>query len=250
MKWGIDMEKEKKSKSPKNILKVLLILLLLLILLWVIYEVSIYSDGKLDNSNPMSREEVIKLLEKGKTYSNYYYCSENIGLFNDKNKNEYYIKDKIVASYFNSRITNWTDYNTGDVISLFGENKAMLSSNVNVEQINIPNQYGFDYSLIADREHYNFDYKYLGQKEKYGKTLIMVSVWDEEEKGQPVKFSIDKQTGLIFERIDYMKLGFLTIKLTCNRNVKLDIVTDEDVAKPDLTKYEILGTNLTNYNHI
>ena len=232
----------KKIKNLK-LVKVLLIVLILLILLWVIYEVSIYSDGKLDNSNPMSREEVIKLLEKGKTYPNYYYYPESIGIFSDKNKTEYYIKDNIVVCYFNSKISSWIDYNTGDRITFYGENKAMVSSNVVGEQINILNQYGFDYSLIADRENFKYDYKYLGEKEKDGKTLIMVCVWNEEEKGQPVKFSIDKETGLIFERIDYMKLGFLTVKLTCNRNIKLDSVTNKDVTKPDLTKYEILGIN-------
>ena len=122
-------------------------------------------------------------------------------------------------------------------------NKAMVANNINLGQTNIYNQCGFDYSLIADTKNFKYDYKYLGEKEKDGRTLIMVSVWYEKEKGQPVKFSIDKETGLIFERIDYMKLGFLTMKITCNRNIKLDIVKDEDVAKPDLTKYEILGTH-------
>lgn len=233
------MDKVEKSKKLKSVFKVIFVILLL----FTIYEVSVWNDGKLDNSNPMSREEVIELLEKGKAYSNYYYCSETIGLFSDKNKNEYYIKDNIVVGYFNLKICNWTDYNTGDRITFFGENKAVVATNTNVGQVNVFNQYGFDYSLIADREHFNYDYKYLGEKEKYNRTLIMVSVWDRETKGQPVKFLIDKETGLIFERIDYMKLGFLTFKLTCNRNVKLDIVTDEDIARPDLTKYEVLWSN-------
>ena len=39
-------------------------------------------------------------------------------------------------------------------------------------------------------------------------------------------------------RIDYNTMGL--IKLDCNRNVKLDVVTDKDVERPNLDGYEIL----------
>ena len=51
-------------------------------------------------------------------------------------------------------------------------------------------------------------------------------------------FYIDKDTGLIMRRIDYNTMGL--IKLDSNRNVKLDVVTDKDVERPNLDGYEIL----------
>ena len=39
-------------------------------------------------------------------------------------------------------------------------------------------------------------------------------------------------------RVDYTALGFF--KIDCNRNVKMDVVTDEDIQRPDLEGYEIL----------
>lgn len=40
------------------------------------------------------------------------------------------------------------------------------------------------------------------------------------------------------KRIDYSAMGL--IKLDCNRNVKLDVVTDKDVERPNLDNYEVL----------
>jgi len=54
------------------------------------------------------------------------------------------------------------------------------------------------------------------------------------------KAYIDKETGLIAERTDYMFDGIFLKKITCDRNLKIDSVTEEDVKRPDLTGYEIL----------
>ena len=43
-------------------------------------------------------------------------------------------------------------------------------------------------------------------------------------------------------RIDYANLGL--IKIDCNRNVKLDVVTDKDIERPNLEGYEIVGNKV------
>lgn len=235
------MEKEEKIKKEKNVMKVLLSVVMIFAILLIIYEVSIWYDGNLDSSNPMGREEVVRLLEKGKEYPNYYYSPQYVGIFSDKNKTECYIKDNIEVVYFNSKVSTWFDYNVGERVHILNGNIAAVATSISVNRSNEVNQRGFDYSLIANKEPFNYEYKYLGEKTQNGRTLIVVSVWNEENKGLPIKFVIDKETGLIFERSDYVNIAFIPIKITCNRNVKLDIVTDEDIKKPDLNGYEILG---------
>ena len=82
----------------KKVLKVLGIILAILIVLVAIYYVVIHFDGFLNKDNPMTREEVVELLEKGKEYPNYYYSSEDSWIFGDidDGKTEIYIKDNVV----------------------------------------------------------------------------------------------------------------------------------------------------------
>ena len=102
-------------------------------------------------------------------------------------------------------------------------------------------QRGFDYSIIADEKTFNTNFEYLGEKQYNGRTTILVQVWNKDNtKVNPTIFYIDKDTGLIMKRIDYSAMGL--IKLDCNRNVKLDVVTDKEVERPNLDNYEILNS--------
>ncbi len=229
----------------KKVLKVLGIILAILIVLVAIYYVVIHFDGFLNKDNPMTREEVVELLEKGKEYPNYYYSSEDSWIFGDidDGKTEIYIKDNVVRVVVDGEVHSWTDYNNNENIIIVGEhdgkNYAGVSNLDNFEE-NDESQRGFDYSLIADEETFNTDFKYLGEKQIDGRDTIIVKVWNKDWVSiDSTKFYIDKETGLIMRRIDYSALGF--IKIDCNRNVKMDVVTDEDVARPDLEGYEILS---------
>ena len=83
------------------------------------------------------------------------------------------------------------------------------------------------------------EFKYLGKKQVNGRDTILVKVWNKDGfEMDSTKFYIDEETGLIMRRVDYTALGF--IKIDCDRNVKMDIVTDEDIQRPDLEGYEIL----------
>ena len=229
----------------KKVLKVLGIILAILIVLVAIYYVVIHFDGFLNKDNEMTREEVIELLEKGKEYPNYYYTSESSWLFGNLNesKTETYIKDNIVKVVVDGEVHSWTDYNNKEYIGMpieyEGKKYISVSNNLDNFEENDQSQRGFDYSLISDEETFNTDFKYLGEKQVDGRDTIIVKVWNKDWVSvDSTKFYIDKETGLIMRRVDYTALGFL--KIDCNRNVKMDVVTDEDIQRPDLEGYEIL----------
>ena len=251
MEKEIKKTKEKKAtKKSKKVLKMILIILACLLAAILIYEVGIYSDGHLDKSNPMTKEEVIALLEKGKEYPNYYYCSVQKILWDvDQNRTEYFIKDGVVKVVNNGETTGWRNSNTDEDISIIGnlngENYASISkmSENGYEKSYEYSQQGFDYSLIADEEHFDYEFEYLGRQEIEGRSYVLVKVWNKEgSEFFSTKFLIDEETGLITKRIDYVPLGII-FKMETDRNVIIDSVTDEDVAKPDLTGYKILGEN-------
>ena len=226
----------------KKVLKVIGIIIAILIVVLAIYYVVIHFDGFLNKDNPMTRGEVIELLEKGKEYPNYYYASESSWIFGNLNetKTETYIKDNVEKVVVDGELLEWVNYNTEERVGLFELNgKASASiSNLDNFETNEYSQRGFDYSLITSEDIYSTEFKYLGEKQVDGRDTILVKVWNKNAfEVDSTKFYIDKETGLIMRRVDYAGLGF--IKIDCDRNVKMDIVTDEDIQRPDLEGYEI-----------
>lgn len=231
----------------KKIFKIIGIIILSLLLIALIYYTIIHFNGFLKKDNVMTREEVVALLKKGEEYSNYYYSPEDYIFFKKVNemKTEYYIKDGIIKCINNGKVLRWENYNTDEVISIMGKNDGKMYAGVS----SLKNYYGdekarysqrsFDYSIIADEKIFNTDFEYLGEKQYNGRSTILVQVWNKDNiKVNSTIFYIDKDTGLIMRRIDYSAMGL--IKLDCNRNVKLDVVTDKDVERPNLDGYEIL----------
>lgn len=231
----------------RKIFKIIGIIILSLLLIALIYFTIIHFNGFLKKDNVMTREEVVALLKKGEEYSNYYYSSEEYIFFKKVNemKTEYYIKDGIMKCINNGKVLRWENYNTDEVISIMGKNDGNMYAGVS----SLKNYYGdekarysqrsFDYSIIADEKIFNTDFEYLGEKQYNGRSTILVQVWNKDNiKVNSTIFYIDKDTGLIMRRIDYSAMGL--IKLDCNRNVKLDAVTDKDVERPNLDGYEIL----------
>ena len=228
----------------RKIFKIIGIIILSLVLIALIYFTIIHFNGFLKKDNVMTREEVVALLKKGEEYSNYYYSPEEYIVFKKVNemKTEYYIKDGIIKCINNGKVLRWENYNTDEVISIMGKNAGVssLKSYYNYgDETVLYNQKGFDYSIIADEKTFNTNFEYLGEKQYNGRITILVQVWNKDStKVNPTFFYIDKDTGLIMKRIDYSAMGL--IKLDCNRNVKLDVVTDKDVERPNLDGYEIL----------
>ena len=231
----------------RKIFKIIGIIILSLLLIVLIYFTILHFNGFLKKDNVMTREEVVALLKKGEEYSNYYYSSEEYIFFKKVNemKTEYYIKDGIIKCINNGKVLRWENYNTDEVISIMGKNDGNMYAGISSlknyygDETALYSQRSFDYSIIADEKIFNTDFEYLGEKQYNGRSIILVQVWNKDNiKVNSTIFYIDKDTGLIMRRIDYSAMGL--IKLDCNRNVKLDVVTDKDVERPNLDVYEIL----------
>ena len=225
--------------NKKKILIIVLIILAIIIIGLIVRETIIHNDGKIDKSNPMTREEIIALLDKGATYNNYYYCPSNEG---DTNKTEYYIKDNIQVTYNNSKLYEWVDYNNSEQIWLWGREGTATIIGEATKREN--NQHGFDYSTMTNPELYSNEYEYIGEKEENGRTIIIVKLKTKNGLLTGIdKYYIDKETGLILGRFNSNRFLFITTFHSGgsnSRNVKIDVVTDEDIKRPDLTGYEII----------
>lgn len=216
-------------KTKKVVLIVVLCIVVLLIAIWGIREYVLWNDGKLQKDNPMSKEEVLELLKKGEEYPNYYIS------FVDSNNAKYdiYVKDNVLVEYYNNEFLRREDYNTNEYIMIFKTaDKEMAGVNKELKKEKY-RQNVMDYSIVN-----KLDYKYLGEKELDGRQVIYIQL---KSGSAYTKFVIDKETGIIVNRIDLSKAFiFTTNKNESKRELKLDVVTDEDVARPDLSKYEVV----------
>lgn len=217
--------------KKKSILIIVLCILVVIFAIFIAREIIIQSDGSLNKSNPMAREEVIELLKKGKQYPNYYYSPEVKG---DTIKTEYYIKDNMVSCFIDGNLSSWTDYNEGKEITLWNMQDKKLADIRKEVKPNPNSQYGFDYSKIVNQD---FTYQYLGEKIVNERNAIVVQLSNKSDK---TKFYIDKETGVILATADFYKqYGIFTSKMYCDRNVKFDNVTEENVKMPDLSTYTV-----------
>lgn len=215
-------------KTKKVVLIVVLCVVVLFIAIWGIREYVLWNDGKLQKDNPMSREEVLKLLKKGEEYPNYHVSF--VGSNNEKY--DIYVKDNVFVEYCNNEFRLREDYNTNEYIMIFKTaDKEVAGVNNNLEKLEYQ-QGSMDYSIVN-----KLDYKYLGEKELDGRQVIYIQL---KNGSAYTKFVIDKETGIIINRIDLSKAFiFTTSKNESKRELELDVVTDEDVARPDLSKYGI-----------
>lgn len=215
-------------KTKKVVLIVVLCIVVLLIAIWGIREYVLWNDGKLQKDNPMSREEVLELLKKGEEYPNYHVSF--VGSNNEKY--DIYVKDNVFVEYCNNEFRLREDYNTNEYIMIFKTaDKEVAGVNNNLEKLEYQ-QGSMDYSIVN-----KLDYKYLGEKELDGRQVIYIQL---KNGSAYTKFVIDKETGIIINRIDLSKAFiFTTSKNESKRELELDVVTDEDVARPDLSKYGI-----------
>ena len=216
-------------KTKKVVLIVVLCIVVLLIAIWGIREYALWNDGNLQKDNSMSREEVLELLKKGEEYPNYHVSF--VGSNNEKY--DIYVKDNVFVEYCNNEFRLREDYNTNEYIMIFKTaDKEVAGVNNNLEKLEYQ-QGSMDYSIVN-----KLDYKYLGEKELDGRQVIYIQL---KNGSAYTKFVIDKETGIIINRIDLSKAFiFTTNKNESKRELELDVVTDEDVARPDLSKYEVV----------
>ena len=185
-------------KTRKIVLIISLLIVLLLIVIWGIREYVLWNDGKLQKDNLMSKEEILGLLKKGEEYPNYYMS------FVDSNNVKYdiYVKDNVLVEYYNNEFFRREDYNNNESIEVSRTtDKKVIGINKDLKRQKYQ-QAGMDYSIIN-----NSEYKYLGEKEIEGRQVIYIQLKNESAY---TKFGIDKETGIIVDRIDLTKSFIFT----------------------------------------
>lgn len=223
----------------KKILKLTIIILLTIAFFLVIREICMRYDGKLDKSNSMSRDEVLKLVEKGNDYPN---CTLTY-LANSKHKRpeqKLYRKDNLIKGTIDGKAYYWMNYDTGEVINNGGFPFTHISNAYNTNLIHSKEEYfeenkSWTYESIKNTEAY--DYEYLGERKFNGRETIVIKLIDiKYEKNSFEKVYIDKKAGIEVKRESfyYDKTWHYLKKYSDNMLIEFDNVTDEDVKRPNI----------------
>lgn len=222
----------------KKLVIVLLIVLIITVSILLIRELILKTEKNLEKTENLSQEDVIDLLNKGRTYNNYY-----LSRTNSNNKEEYYYKDNILTYYINSELKYWINLseNNKEMIIIDDVNTKTASKVENFEEIDFPNEYsqlGY-YSTIYDKN--NIKFKYLGKIYYNDRpTIVAKTTLNDNFKTYENKYYIDENTGVIVNRIDIQKIAFVTTNIReHNRGIKFDVVTDKDIEKPNLQNFKI-----------
>ena len=208
----------------KRILLIIIVILLISFGVLAVREICIRHEKGLDKSNPMSKEEVIKLLDN--PTNNYWIRQVSEETEGVQIPRETLAKDGKMKVFLYSDLIQWIDANTKEMLQINNESKTAFLSH--------------DGATIKQTTYFNdssIKYKYLGEKEENNKKFIVV-----ELKGKSVdrRLTINKDTGIIEGIKEFEKKGLITTAIKKdNIEVQYDSVTDEDVAKPDLTGYTI-----------
>lgn len=208
----------------KRILLIIVVILLISFGVLAGREICIRHEKGLDKSNPMSKEEVIKLLDN--PTNNYWIRQVSEETEGVQIPRETLAKDGKMKVYLYSDLIQWIDANTKEMLQINNESKTAFLSH--------------DGATIKQTTYFNdssIKYKYLGEKEENNKKFIVV-----ELKGKSVdrRLTINKDTGIIEGIKEFEKKGLITTAIKKdNIEVQYNSVTDEDVAKPDLTGYTI-----------
>ena len=105
-----------------------------------------------------------------------------------------------------------------------------------------------NYEISAKKENGNtiegrYIKLYLTRLTEDGEEELMTpETYNEESSSNTyTNFYIDTETGVIMARKDVSKALFITTYANySNRNVQFDVVTDENVTRPDLSEYNVL----------
>ena len=185
-----------------------------------------------DDNKEYSREEIIKLMESGENYNNYYYKSYlgddyTIRKFKD---NKLYIES---IDEENKQIV-YQDFSNNEYVGISKEkNTAIVSTLDSTKIIALDKLYYKQLMEIVKNTKYS--YKFLGTENHNTLECVVISIRDIQDSNY--KIWIHKESGLVARYLLTNKLGEDDI----NFELKLDCVTDKDVKKPNLDGYKIMN---------
>lgn len=245
------MKKVKNKLGTAHIIKTAFLTIFLLFFVTSVgYFIYLYSPGFVNKSNPMTREEVIALLEEGAKNTNYYRLPTDIYNTVDGG-GEYFAKDgKTLTSVYGNPFV-WTDANSEEQILFITKetsgdpnNEQMLDKAL-ITKINVNTENDLIELAIGITDYEKYDFKYVGEKTIDGKEYIIVKTYYNADnfimkKLSSAKIYIDKNQKVVqmIEGVNFDKI--FASKILSKFYVKLNCVTDEEIARPDLTEYEVV----------
>lgn len=217
--------------------KIILIILIIFLFIICFREFTIYYNFNLDKSFSITYDETLELITKGSKYNNYYRTT-----ISDLGKEEYYYKDNILTYFVNSELKYWMNISENEKEMIIIENAENKIANIvsDFNDINFPvenTQNGYFCWL-----YYSSDFECLGVTEHNDRPTIIVRVKKEPNNINTAYtyYYIDKETGVIVKRTEIEKMLFITTKTTnFDRNLIFDIVTEENIKKPNLDEFEV-----------
>lgn len=245
------MKKVKNKLGTIHIIKTAFFTTFFLFIVTIIgYFIYLYSDGIVNKSNPMTREEVIALLEEGAKNTNYYRRPTDIYNTVDSG-GEYFTKDgKTLTSVYGNPFI-WTDANSKEQILFITKetsgapNYEQMLDKALITRINVNTENELTELAIGITDYEKYDFKYVGEKTIDGKEYIIVKTYYKDDnfilkKLSRAKIYIDKEQKVVqmIEGVNFDKI--FASKILNKFYVKLNCVTDEEIARPDLTEYEVV----------
>ena len=230
-----------KQGNLKNVVIIILALVIiaLVVAIYFLTNSSTLQVSTYAKENPMSKEEVLSLVEKGAEYSNWYMTVETVveekmNVEGRKEvpenedayriKTEEYYKDNVLVvktSQLNKQDNlSWTDYNTGDQINITneGEKKTIEENKIEEE--------------IRDSRVLLNQFEYLGETKYQYRDCIVIKITTKD--GEEQLYYIDSEKGILLKHVMNHANAISTILY----NMQYDVVTDENIEKPDLADYE------------
>lgn len=203
-------------------------------------------------TNYMSRNDIINLIEKGNKinnlYMDIYYTTSTINNEDEKSETQYsigkgYKKDNIFVEIMNNSQNEmesivWENLNTNEQIFIDNLNKEYSLNNV--DSLSSPNEkfLGLFY------ENSLYEYKYIGKEELEGRKTYKVELYKnyyESSTEEKITCFIDKNTGLILQVEMYGRNDVSdSISSIFKYSYKNNVVTNEDIEKPDISNYKEL----------
>lgn len=227
---------EKKAKLKVGT-KMLILFISLILIAGIIIACFNFYEPSFNKTNIMTEEEIKTLVKNGATYENYSYHNRYTKIEKIKDGeitqvNNYIKGNKMLQEVQrqNAETTyNWFDFDTKEVVVTSYTNKKILD---------ITRKEELELSLSIRQNATELDsfdgIKYLGETKIEDRTQIVVKVWNKNAAYYHFLYYIDKESGLI-TKVEYSILGIY--KQVLEKNIEYNTVTEEQVAKPDLTKF-------------
>lgn len=212
-------------KKNKTVIEISVAGTLMLLILLVVFLVHEYKS--------MTQTEIQDIMRKAQVYTNYFLVQRQEEA-EEKQEKEIFVNGNIAVEKREDSYI-WTDYETGERISVLYEKNIAT-----IEKIKERSFY-----LIDIEEYAKYSYKYLGDMEYEGKNC---AVAEYKSENNYIDLFIDKESGFILKEERYkvenkIKKGEkrATYKIV---EFKLNQVTDEDILKPDITKYKVIDKRI------